>query len=56
MIADMRLMSPFINAGYAGYELDAGRWPVFANFVERVKAHAVVNQVLEAEAAVMGRD
>ena len=55
MIADLSLMSPFINAGYAGYELDAARWPVFTGFVARVKAHPVVNQVLEAEAEVMGR-
>jgi glutathione S-transferase len=55
MIADMSLMSPFINAGYAGYELDASRWPLFTDFVTRVKACPVVDQVLEAEAAVMGR-
>ena len=55
MIADLSLMSPFINAGYAGYELDPGRWPLFADFVARVKDYPVVNQVLEAEAVVMGR-
>ena len=55
MIADMSLMSPFINAGYASYELDASRWPVFADFVTRVKAYPVVDQVLQAEAAVMAR-
>jgi glutathione S-transferase len=55
MIADMSLMSPFINAGYASYELDVDRWPVFANYVARVKTHPAVHQVLEAEAAVMGR-
>jgi glutathione S-transferase len=55
MIADMSLTSPFINAGYAGYELDASRWSVFTDFVSRVKAFPVVDQVLEAEAAVMGR-
>lgn len=55
MIADMSLMSPFVNAGYAGYELDADRWPLFASFVTRVKEYPVVSQVLEAEAAIMGR-
>jgi glutathione S-transferase len=55
MIADMSLMSPFINAGYASYELDVDRWPAFTDFVARVKAHPAVNQVLEAEAEVMGR-
>jgi len=55
MIADMSLMSPFVNAAYAGYELDAARWPCFAGFVERVKAHPVVHDVLQDEAAIMGR-
>ena len=55
MIADMSLMSPFVNAAYAGYELDAGRWPCFSKFVERVKAHPVVHDVLQDEAAIMGR-
>ncbi|MDC0361505.1 glutathione S-transferase family protein [Halioglobus sp.] len=55
MIADMSLMSPFVNAAYAGYELDAARWPCFSGFVERVKAHPVVYDVLQDEAAIMGR-
>lgn len=55
MIADISVMSPFVNAGYAGYEIDSARWPVFCDFVERVKAHPVVNQILVAEAALMGR-
>ena len=55
MIADMSLMSPFVNAAYAGYELDSARWPCFAGFVERVKAHPVVHDVLQDEEAIMGR-
>jgi len=55
MIADISLMSPFVNAGYAGYEIDSARWPVFSDFVGRVTAHPVVNQILVAEAALMGR-
>ena len=55
MIADVSLMSPFVNAGYAGYEIDSTRWPVFCDFVGRVKSHPVVNQILVAEAALMGR-
>jgi glutathione S-transferase len=55
LIADMGLMSPFVNAGYAGYELDENRWPIFSGFVERVKNHPVVSQVLSAEAELMGR-
>ena len=55
MMADMSLMSPFVNAAYAGYEVDAQRWPIFTDFVARVKAHPVVSEVLAAEAAAMGQ-
>jgi glutathione S-transferase len=54
MMADMSLMSPFVNAAYAGYEVDAQRWPGFTQFIARVKDHPVVSQVLAAEAATMG--
>ena len=54
MMADMSLMSPFVNAAYAGYEVDAQRWPIFTDFIARVKAHPVVSEVLAAEAATMG--
>ena len=39
MIADLSLMSPFVNAAYAGYEVDPARWPAFVDFIARVKAH-----------------
>jgi len=54
MIADMSLMSPFVNASYAGYDVDAARWPAFVDFIARVKAHPAVSHVLAAEAASMG--
>ena len=54
MMADMSLMSPFVNAAYAGYEVDPARWPAFVDFVARVKAHPAVSPVLAAEAAAMG--
>lgn len=53
-VADLSLVSPFVNAGYVGYTIDAERWPKFANFSERVKAHSVVAGILEAEAKAMG--
>jgi glutathione S-transferase len=55
MMADMSLMSPFVNAAYAGYDVDPARWPTFTDFIARVKAHPVVSRVLMAEAATMGR-
>lgn len=54
MMADLALMSPFVNAGYAGYEPDPARWPRFTDFIARVKAVPVVNEVLDAEAALLG--
>lgn len=54
MMADMSLMSPFVNAGYAGYAPDPARWPRFTDFVARVKALPVVEEVLEAEAVLLG--
>jgi glutathione S-transferase len=54
MMADLSLMSPFVNAAYAGYQVDAHRWPVFSDFIARVRAHPVVSRLLEAEAKAMG--
>ncbi len=53
-VADLALGSPFVNAGYAGFAIDAGKWPKVAGLVERVKAHGAVASVLEAEAASFG--
>ena len=45
---------PFINAGYANYQIDAARWPLFAALIKRVKSHPVVAPLLAAEAAILG--
>lgn len=55
MMADMSIVSPFVNAGYAAYEVDAARWPRFTAFIARVKAHPVVSEVLATEALTLGR-
>ena len=36
-MADISIISPFINAGYANYQIDAARWPLFAALIKRVK-------------------
>jgi len=54
MMADLSLVSPFINAAYAGYEVDSATWPKFAAFVARVRAQPEVAAVLEQEASVLG--
>jgi len=53
-VADLALASPFVNAGYAGYTIDAGKWPRASALVERVKSHDAVAPLLQAEAAAFG--
>ena len=38
-LADIAVASFFRNAAYAGFSIDAGRWPKTAAFVERTLAH-----------------
>tara|TARA_R110001599_G_scaffold140340_2_gene320356 strand:- start:253 stop:1017 length:765 start_codon:yes stop_codon:yes gene_type:complete len=38
-LADIAIASFFPNARFAGYEVDAQRWPITAAFVERCLAH-----------------
>jgi len=53
-MADLCLVSPLINSGYAGYEVDAGKWPKFSAFIQRVKSHPEVAYILEQEAKALG--
>ena len=55
-IADISLVSPFVNANYAGYNVDADHWPRFASFIQRVKTQPIVLALLEKEASMMGLD
>jgi glutathione S-transferase len=50
MVADIALITHFINAAYAGYQIDETRWPQLCAYIERVKAHPVVAKRLAAEA------
>ena len=54
MMADLSVVSPFINASYAGYEVDLARWPNTAGLIARVKAHPLVATVMEKEAKNLG--
>lgn len=54
MMADLSIVSPFINAGYAGYDIDDSTWPRMAGLVQRVKEQAQVKACLEAEARSLG--
>lgn len=53
-VADLALASPFVNAGYAGYKVDAERWPGFAAFYRRVVEHPVMAPLLEADVKSLG--
>ena len=53
-IADVSLVSPFINAGYANYSIDAMRWPQTSNYFDRIKAHPVIAGMLAQEAKMLG--
>jgi glutathione S-transferase len=53
-VADLALASPFVNAGYAQYTIDAAKWPKLSALVERVKAHSAVAPLLEVEAKAFG--
>jgi glutathione S-transferase len=53
-VADIALTNPTINAGYGGLTLDAARWPKSVAYFERVKAHPVMVQLMEAEKAMLG--
>jgi glutathione S-transferase len=54
MLADLSLVSPFINASYAGYNVDTARWPLFAAFIARVTAQTQVKSILQKEAKALG--
>jgi glutathione S-transferase len=53
-LADLSIASPFYNASYAGYEVDASRWPNVAGLIARVKVQPQVAAVLEKEAKALG--
>ncbi len=48
-IADISVISMFINAGYGGYSVDENRWPKLAAYVERGLSHPVVAKCIENE-------
>ena len=52
-LADVALASFFVNAGYVGFKVDAGRWPKVARFVGDVLAEPVMAKLLGFEAIQM---
>ncbi len=52
-LADIAIASFFVNARYAGFEVDAARWPKVARFVGDVLAEPVLTKLLGFEAIQM---
>ncbi len=52
-IADLSIVNHFINASYADWTPDSGRWPKLAAYVERIRAMPVVAARLAKEANVL---
>jgi len=48
-VADIAIASFFRNGSYAGFDIDARRWPGSAAFVERTLAHPCFAQLLRFE-------
>ena len=53
-IADLALVSPFVNATYAGYDVPADSYPKFTTLIEQVKAQPSVAVILAKEAKALG--
>ena len=52
-IADIALVTTFVNARYAGYEVDPDRWPGLAEYVAGQLASPLFERRLEQEAAYL---
>jgi len=48
-VADISIASFFRNGAYAGFSIDAARWPTTAGFVERTLAHPCIADLLRFE-------
>jgi len=48
-IADIALTSPFVNFALAGESVDAGRWPEFANYIQRVHGLSCYAPIVRAD-------
>lgn len=53
-IADISIVGPFINAEHVGYSVDAVQWPKLSAFIERVKTHPVLSELIDAEKQMLG--
>ncbi len=54
-IADISVVSHFINAGYAGFKVDVSRWPLLSSYIERMLCQKPFQLRLEQDAKVLSR-
>ncbi|MBW2270394.1 MAG: glutathione S-transferase family protein [Deltaproteobacteria bacterium] len=52
-IADLAVVTAFVNARYASYEVDASRWPALAGYLMRQLASPLFEQRLALETAYL---
>lgn len=55
-LADIAVACFFRNAVYAGFEIDAARWPKAAGWVARTLAHDCIHRFLKYEQTQLGTD
>ncbi len=48
-LADICVASPFLSAAHVGYRPDAGRWPKLARFIEQVRKHEAMAELIDDE-------
>jgi glutathione S-transferase len=53
-LADLTLVTPFINASYAGYDIPRETYPKFTTLFDAVKTQTVVEKILSQEAKALG--
>lgn len=53
-IADLALVTPFVNASYAGYEVCSDTYPKFARLIKAVRGEPAVATILAKEAKALG--
>ncbi|MBI3769645.1 MAG: glutathione S-transferase family protein [Deltaproteobacteria bacterium] len=53
-IGDIGLATQFINLRFAGFGVDAKRWPKLARYVDHVRARPSIKAIIDEEAPLLG--
>ena len=48
-LTDISVLSPFVNAAYAEFTVDAEKWPILSAYLERIKHHPIVSAQIDSE-------